>query len=188
MEDISVLENPRISTDKKLRANLDRPHSFSEGTKTNPVIDKLINEGDENFIDYLDWQGLANEPNSLVLSSKLHYYYDPDELKGVTTLINMKRLNLIKNLDDFIQTVNTVLNPKTNFIGCFSDRKSQKGVSLISRMYKRFINFLDSKFDIEMDRKDISRLLESHGFKIINMADINGLTYFRSQSDRKLGI
>ena len=185
MEDISVLRNPRIKTDKKIGTNLTRPLPSSDETKKNLAIGKLLNEDGENFIDYLNRLDLANDPNSLVLSSKQHYYYDYEELKGVTTLINMKRLNLIKHLGDFFHTVKTVLNPKANFIGCFSDRKTQMATSLSSRIYKRFINFLDSRFDIEIDKKDISRLLESHGFKIIDMTEINGLTYFRSQINRR---
>jgi hypothetical protein len=31
-------------------------------------------------------------------------------------------------------------------------------------MYKRMINFLDSRIDIEIDKKDVSRLSESYGF------------------------
>jgi hypothetical protein len=120
----------------------------------------------------------------LVLSSKSHYYYDSEELKEVTTLINLKKLNLIKHLDEFLHTICYGLSPKTNFIGCFSDIKSQKGISLTSRMYKRFINFLDSRIDIEIDSKDISKLLESHGFKIMDMTEINGMTYFRTQNYR----
>jgi uncharacterized protein Smg (DUF494 family) len=49
-------------------------------------------------------------------------------------------------------------------------------------MYKKFINFLDSRTEIEIDKKDISRLLESHGFKVIDMTEINGLTYFLTQN------
>ena len=118
----------------------------------------------------------------LVLSSKLHYYYDTEDMKGVTTLINMKKLNLIKHLDDFVSNIYDLLSPKANFIGCFADRKNLKGVSLTSRIYKRFINFLDSRIDSEIDRKDISKMLETHGFKIIDMTEINGLTYFRTQN------
>jgi hypothetical protein len=51
-------------------------------------------------------------------------------------------------------------------------------------MYKKFINFLDSRIDIEIDSKDISKLLESHGFKIMDMTEINGMTYFRTQNYR----
>jgi hypothetical protein len=55
-------------------------------------------------------------------------------------------------------------------------------------LYKKVINFLDSKIDVDIDRKDFSRLLESHGFKIIDMTEINGLTYFRTQNFRRAAV
>jgi hypothetical protein len=103
-------------------------------------------------------------------------------LEGVTTLINLKKLNMIEHLDSFLYTVSNVLSPKSNFIGCFSDRKTQKNNGLAMRIYKRFINFLDSRTDVEIDKKDVSKLLESRGYKVIDMTEINGLTYFRSQN------
>jgi hypothetical protein len=182
MEDISVLKRPVTNTDRKVRKNISIKKNSPEAIKNNLVANKLIGEVDENFINYLNWNGLANEDNLLVLSSKMHYYYDYEELKEVTTLINLKKLNLINHLDDFLHTLCSGLSPKANFIGCFSDRKNQKGVSVTSRLYKKVINFLDSKIDVDIDRKDFSRLLESHGFKIIDMTEINGLTYFRTQN------
>jgi hypothetical protein len=118
----------------------------------------------------------------MVLPSNHHYYYDHSELEGITTLVNVKKLNLIKHLDSFLQTVSDVMSPKTNFIGCFADSKTEKENGLSSRMYKRFINFLDSRIDNEIDKNDVSRLLESRGYKVIDMTEINGLTYFRTQN------
>lgn len=178
MKDISILDKTDINIDGKGRTYFMRTELSDEKTNTNPVIEKQIAKGEENFIDYLLWLGLANEPNLLVLSSGRHYYYDYEDLKGVRALINLKKMNLIKKLDDFLFTVYNVLSPKTDFIGCFSDCKTQKGISLFSRIRKKFINFLDLRTYIEIDKKDISRLLESHGFKIIDMTEINGLTYF----------
>jgi hypothetical protein len=188
MEDISVLQKPVTTTDNKVRTNLNRPKISSGTRKINLVPDKLVAEVDENFLNYLNWHGLANKDNLLVLSSKLHYYYDYEELKEVTTLINLKKLNLVKHLDDFLHTLCNGLSPKANFIGCFSDRKTQKGVSLTSRVYKKFINFLDSKIDVDIDSRNFSRLLESHGFKIIDMTEINGVTYFMTQNYRRTAI
>jgi hypothetical protein len=100
----------------------------------------------------------------------------------VKTLINQKKLNHIKELNDFLFNVHNLLSPKTHFIGCFSDYKTQKGISLSSRMYKKIINFLDSRIETEIDKRELSRLLESHGFKVIDMTEINGLTYFITQN------
>ena len=182
MEDISTVHNPRIISDKKARMNFNETRLSHERTVTYPVIDNVINEGGENFFLYLNWLGLTDDPNLMVISSNHHYYYDFDDFKGVTTLINLKKLNLIKHLDSFIYTVSHVLSPKTNFIGCFSDRNTQKEIGSPPRMYKKIINFLDARIEIELDKKDVSKLLETHGFEIIDMTEINGLTYFRTQN------
>jgi hypothetical protein len=184
MEDISVLSRTETTNGRRVRANAPRTNMAPLTTRKNLVPEKLAGEVDENFLNYLTWHGLAQEDNTLVLSSKLHYYYDYEELEGVTTLINLKVLNLVHHLDDFLKTLSSGLSPKTNFVGCFVDRKTQKGVSTSSRLYKKFINFLDSRIDIEMNGRDFSRLLESHGFKVIDMTEINGLTYFRTQNYR----
>jgi hypothetical protein len=150
-------------------------------TMENPVMNDLIAEGGESFLNYLECHGLASSDNTLVLSSKHHFYYDPNELESITTLINVKKLNLIKHLDAFLQSIVHVLSPESNFIGCFSDWKTQKDNGFSSRMYKGFINFLDAKIDVDFDRNEVSRLLESHGLKVIDMREINGTTYFRAQ-------
>jgi hypothetical protein len=148
----------------------------------NPVINNLIEEGGENFYNYLECHGLADEDNMLVLSSKHHYYYDPTELERITTLINVKQLNLIKHLDSFLHSVVHVLSPDSNFVGCFYDWKSQKSTGFTARIFKNLVNFIDAKIDVDYDKKDVSRLLEAHGFRVVDMTEINGLTYFRAQN------
>jgi len=181
MKYIPGLKKADISIDDNVRTNFlynTLPHKKAS---IKPVIDNVIAEGDENLVDYLQSHGLSNEANMLVLSTKSHYYYDSAELKEVTTLINLKKLNQITNLNEFLHSVCYSLSPKTNFIGCFSESKSQKGIRLTSWMFKKFLGFLDSKSEIEIDRKDISKLFESTGFKVLNMTVINGLTYFLTQ-------
>jgi hypothetical protein len=184
MEEILVLQRPATSTHTNVRSNLNKTKTISGTGKRNPAAENRVHEVDENFQTYLNYHGLADEDKLLVLSSKLHYYYDYDELKEITTLINLKKLNLVKHLDDFLYTLYNGLSPKTNFIGCFADRKTQKGIGITSRLYKKFLNFLDARIDVEIDSRDFSRLLESHGFKVIDMTEINGLTYFRTQNYR----
>jgi len=187
MEDISV-KKQGTSAGNKIKTKISRQDKPSVSSKKNQISDKLASEVDENFLNYLNWHGLANEDNALVLSSKLHYYYDYEELKEVTTLINLKKLNLVKHLDDFLHNLYDGLSPRTNFIGCFADRKAQKGTSVTSRLYKKFLNFLDAKIDVDIDSKEFSKMLESHGFKVIDMTEINGLTYFRTQNFRASAI
>jgi hypothetical protein len=185
MEGITTSNKSEISAGKNVRKNLLRVELSGEKTKSNAGMDNLIAEGDENFFHYLNKQGLVNDPNLLVLPSSNHYYYDDNELKDVTTLINLKKLNLIKHLDSFLHTISDVLSPETNFVGCFYDSNTRKSEGLASRLYKRFINFLDSRIDNEIDKNDVSKILESQGHTVIDMTVINGLTYFRT---RNLGL
>jgi hypothetical protein len=155
-------------------------------TSFNSTIINMVAEAGENFLHYLKRMGLSKESDLIVLSSKHHYYYDENELKSVRTLINLKKLNLIKHLDAFLFTLIHVLPQNANFIGCFSDSKTVKANSFSyyrpSRLFNRFINLLDSSTDNSMNKDEVTEILERNGFKVVDMTEINGLTYFCSQN------
>ena len=184
MEDIIHLNEANTVADRIIKTNNDGITIPPQKSINNSAIENLIAEGGNNFSHYLNLLGLTNDQNMLVLSSSQHYYYDHSELKSMTTLISMKKLNLIKHIDNFLNVLYHVLSPRANFVGCFCDSNSLIGLGLISRMYKGFINFLDSRVERDFDRGSISSLLESHGFQVIDMTEINGLTYFRTQKIR----
>jgi hypothetical protein len=162
----------------------------------------LIEEGGESFFNYVDWLGLAKDPDLIVLSSLHHYYYDPEEMNNFQTVINLKELNLIKDVKNFLRSCLQILPPNSNFIGCFIDNEKTNGYEVkngSSYVNKRnrdaidngiisripFINMLysimDSKTIRYMSKHSISLLLENCGFKVMDMTDINGLTFFHSQ-------
>jgi len=154
-----------------------------------PAIVNMIAEDGETFFHYLKDLGLSRENNLVVLSSRHHYFYDEVEMKNVRTLINLRKLNLIKYLDEFLFTLVQVLPPDTKFLGCFSDcnTSGNNGASLFHpiRLLKQKLNKLDSIRERTMNKNKVSEILESYGFKIINMTEMNGLTYFCSQNVRK---
>jgi hypothetical protein len=154
-----------------------------------PAIVNLIAEDGENFFRYLKTLGLSRENNLVVLSSKYHYYYDENEMKSVKTLINLRKLNMIKYLDEFLFTLVQILPPDTKFLGCFSDCKAPEmtKVSFLHpiKLLRRTINILDSNGERTMNKTSVSEILESYGFKIVNMTEMEGLTYFCAQNVRK---
>jgi len=158
-------------------------------TQNNPVFDNLLAEGGENFYHYITWLGLAKDPNLMILSSIHHYYYDFNDLKGVKTLINLKRFNQINHIDTFLGNVFRVLPSKANFVGCFKDNKIHSGIAVPFYQSFKFLNSLinifDSKSERFMTRKDVIRLLESHDFKIVDMTEISNITYFCAENHKK---
>lgn len=154
-----------------------------------PAIVNMIAEDGENFFRYLKALGLSRENNLVVLSSRYHYYYDENEMKSVKTLVNLRKLNMIKYLDEFLFTLVQVLPPDTKFLGCFTDCKASETTraSFLHplKLLRRTINILDSNGERTMNKTSVSEILESYGFKIINMTEMDGLTYFCSQNVKK---
>lgn len=187
MENNLVLNNTYFLNDNIDEINLNRNIPSNGSTSLSPAIVNMVAEGGKNFFQYLKSLGLSKEPNLIVLSSSQHYYYDESDLRSVRTLINLKKLNLIKHLDKFLHTLFRILPQNANFIGCFSDNNSMKrnnGFPFYqpSRILDRFINLLDFKTEYKMSKNEVLELLEKHGFKIVDMTEMNGLTYFYSQN------
>jgi hypothetical protein len=142
----------------------------------------LTAEGGKNFSHYLKSFNLFKEPDILILSPNVHFYYDENDLKNVRTFIILKKLNLIKDLDTFLHTVSLILPANVNFIGCFSDSKPFKWDGFLSGLSTRLTNIIDLRTDHNIDKKDVSELLEKCGFNVIDMTEMNGLTFFYSQN------
>jgi hypothetical protein len=156
--------------------------------RLNPVYESLLSEGGETFFQYIDSLGISQESDMLILSSKHHYYYDHNDLTGVKVLINLKKLNFIKHLDSFFHVVFRMMPPKSKFIGCFTSSKTPKGKGFpfyqSANFFSRFLNFIDSRTDRPLHKDDVSRMLESHGFKVLDMTEINGEIFFSAQNKK----
>ncbi len=144
-----------------------------------PAIVNMIAEDGGSFFSYLKELGLDRENNLVVLSSRHHYFYDEDELKRVKTLINLKKLNQIKYLDEFLCSLSQILPENTRFLGCFIDSSSM-GDALLHpiKLLKQTVVRLDLLGERILSRKKVTEIMESAGFGIDNMTERNGITYF----------
>lgn len=205
METRNILDNTEMIVNKRIRRDtslLTSPITVPV-SETDEAIDKLKAEGGESFFNYVDWLGLVENPNLIVLSSVHHYYFDNEELKHINAIINIKQLNLIKYIDLFFQSIFRIMPPKSNFVGCFLDKKTQyeyaimnilsqhsvknnidpfeNGITSRNSFVNTVYNMMDSKTDRDMSEQDVSSLLKKQGFKVLDMTELNGLTYFHSQ-------
>ena len=200
IDKLDAINNQRINTLVNLGGS-----SIDLGG-SNPVLRTLKNEEGENFANYIDQIGLAKDPNLLVLSSLHHYYYDAEEMTNVKTVVNLKELNQIKQIKELLHSIFHILPPGCNLIGCFVNNKKQSGFVLNTNpsdaYYKRnsdaiengiassspflnmIFNMIDSKTNKYMSERSVSLLLIEHGFKVLDMTDLDGLTYFCAQSQR----
>jgi len=187
MENIPVLE--RGATNNKLiRENFNEKLLLYERSFTNPVVENIISEGGNDLFKYLTWTGLAKEPNLMVLSSMHHYYYDHKDMAGIKTLINLKKLNQVKHLESFLHTLFRILPSRAYFVGCFKNNKQHRKSSSLTnsaRFFTGLVNIFNSRPERPLTKKGVNQLMEEHGFKVIDITDLNGMTYFWAQNLRK---
>jgi hypothetical protein len=169
------------------------------------VFKELAEEGHEDFYNYLDWLGLAKSHNLLILTSSRHYYFEVEDLKNIKTVVNLNKLNNIKNVNEFLGAIYSVLPHKCYFVGSFIDNKNQNGFLSVKKYADRneepgsasktetgpwnsFLNILygliDSKTTKSLSKKTVQFILEDTGLKLVDITEFNGHTYFCTQKDK----
>ena len=195
--DLVKTQRPQTKTYPGQRANL------CDLVVANDAVEKLITEGGAGFYTYVDSCGLSMDSNLIVLSSRHHYYYDADEMDKAKTVVYLKELNQIKEIKTLLHSHIHFLPSGCNFVGCFVNNKKierftiredttvgekasnsdNQELGIVSRFpfLNMLYSFMDSKTDAYMSMESVTRMLGVHGFKVINMKEINGITYFHSR-------
>jgi hypothetical protein len=139
-----------------------------------------------NFFRFLKSLGISGERNLIVLSPRDNFSCDENELKNVRIIVNLKKLNLIKHLDLFLNSLVRILPPNTSLVGYFMDEKSVNVKILnpakILRSLGKIFKSFGSGTNHIMKRDEVTEILEKNGFKTLTMKEMNGFTYFISQN------
>lgn len=202
METESLSNNSNASANHPFSRNSRR--SFSPGDeRLERLFAELTAEVRRDFISYLRGNGLESDAAMLVIPASRHFFYDAEDTRGVKTIVNLKQLNYVREIRDFLRNISGLLPQKSSFVGCFIDNKSQNGFSdkysnlpkglsekaeayengiesripFINRMY----SFIDLKTNRYLTRKTVINLLEESGLQLIGMNELNGLTFFHAR-------
>lgn len=203
MKPISISNENNIIITQAVNTMDYNADSTLDYTENNPVIERLMQEGYESLYNYLNRLGLARDPDVLILPSSHHYYFEAEDLKNVKTIVNLKQLNNIKQIKDFFHNIYHILPQKSLFIGSFTESKNistatstankhqqhtkelvdyvENGITSRISFLNIIYNFIDFKTNRFMTKGTVNLLLENSGFKIIDMTEFNGLTFFCSQ-------
>ena len=190
----NIIENQRD------RIMFHKDRSRVENIDKNPLFRKYIPDLSDDFSFYLQKLNLAEDPNIIVLSSSNHYYYEAEDLKNVKTLVNLKQLNHINQVREFLDNIFSILPWKSYLTGCFSDNEDQirflsdsrkpdrkidgqfdpaeNGIASRNPFLNMVYNILDIKTNRYLTKKAVTRELEISGWKVVDMTEIKELTYF----------
>jgi hypothetical protein len=203
MKEKTIINKSDISENKDVKANPGQQGGAHDIVKNNPGLELLAAEGNNDLINYIEWLGLDRDPNLVVLSSVHHYYYDLEEMKNVKTVVNLIQLNQVRDIKNLFHSVYHILSPKCNFIGYFFDSKKHNGSesrnnpsdskavenSILSKipLLNKIYDMIDSKTNKNMSGNGVSQLLEEYGFMVLDMTELNGLTYFHAKKIQTTG-
>jgi len=202
MDSGAAVNNSDIIKDQTVNDAYPKNRALRE-SHLNRLFDELSVAAREDLIGYLDRMGLINEADLLVIPSTRHYFYDAEDMKGIKTVVNLRQLNHVREIREFLRNIVGLLPVKSNFVGCFVDNKVQNGFSdkysnlpreisekeaawengiesripFINRMY----SFIDSRTNRYLTKRAVTHMLEECGLQIIGMTELNGLTYFWTQ-------
>ena len=169
----------------------------------NPILSQLLTDITESFSDYIALLNIPRDLNLMVLPTAKHYYYETKDLKKVKILVNLKQLNDIKNIRDFLCNVSSVLPLKSYFIGTFFNNKDkniflpdphkpaaessgpfnliENGISSSVPFFNLLYRLIDFRIKRYMTKTSVNLHLKEVSLNVLNMTEINGLTYFCAQ-------
>ena len=169
----------------------------------NQLFSELSIESRGDLLGYLNQLGVADVSGLLVIPSAHHYFYNAEDLIGVKTILNLKQLNHVRDINGFLQNIFYLLPDSSRFVGSFVDNKVQNGFSdkyhnrvkspsersdvyengIESRIpfINRLYSLIDFKTNTYLTRRTVSNYIQDSGLQLLSMTDLNGLTYFCSQ-------
>jgi hypothetical protein len=203
LENETSKNHNNITEDQRNRIAYYPERSRVEDFNNNIFPEDHITGVSDDFSFYLQSIHLAGDPNMIVLSSSNHYYYEAEDLKNVKTLVNVKQLNHINQVREFLENIFSILPSESYLTGCFSDNEDQirflsdshkpdrkiagqfdpaeNGIASRNPFLNMVYNLLDIKTNRYLTKKTVTRELEISGWKVIDMTEIKGLTYFCAQ-------
>lgn len=160
-------------------------------------VARLIASGGVSLFRYLMESGLFSGQGVVILSRHDRATFGTVDLRRATTLITLRRLNMVKHLEMFLSSLARILPPGTNFVGCFSpakketvvaDRHGREDVLVGGPSVHGSEDVLDGRPSVHgsdgfrsLNSRMVSEMLERNGLSLISMTEMSGVTYFHSR-------
>ena len=184
MDGITVPEQHAVSNMPEWPAWLGPGRNREGKCSLSHSLMRLFVSGGLSLFRYLRYTGMFRDPGLVILSSHDFARFRAGDLGKASTLITIRRLNLIKHLDMFLNSLVQILPPETHFVGCFSqtgDTGNRAGKwSRLQGFPGRLISGGIKGCHL-LDRQKVSEILGRNGLSLISMTEMNGVTYFHSR-------
>ncbi len=168
------------------------------------IRDAIINESGVNAYNFIKSNINIYNKNNIVLSTIYKFNIDSLSNNDINGIVNLQRINDIRYINKFFESINKKISVSGNFIGCVETKNLRK--IRILKKYPPVLNYIYYTFDYILKRvfpkfsltKKIYFLftrgqnrvislaetfgrLYSCGFDVVNYEKINGLLFFISR-------
>ncbi len=145
--------------------------------------DLLIKEENKDFFNYIKDLNLDKENSTmLILPSNRFFFYMLTEISHIRTIVFLKQLNYVIDILELLHSFYQMTSEGAILYGCFLNNKKIDVIPTKKHRYSKFFKGLISIMDLQMhhllSEKSVYDFFLSHNFKIMNMKEINGVTYF----------
>ena len=199
---------------KTPKTDFDISHSGrqSDSSQLSPEIEESLNtfsksdiaDGNNFLFEYFNWLDLRNKSNVIVLPESHHYYFDPEDLKGVQTIIILRPVNHVKRIGTLLGTILQFLPENGSLVGCFTSngkkddlKKSEpsdyylhgkeesidSGMKSSNQVLNRIFSIMDLRKKRKLDKNSFRKLLRENGYAIDDLTEMNGITYFHAYKE-----
>ncbi len=172
------------------------------------IKETIIEESNEEVFNFLSENIDLNIPNYSLLSTTTRFNIDKLTEKVYLKIVNLKRINDIRFINKFFESVNRKLIDGGFFIGCVETKEQRKTRLLkkyppiLNRIYyffdyivkrvfpkfkltKRIYFFLTRGENRVVSKAETFGRLYSCGFKIVNEREIHGWLYYIARKTRE---
>jgi hypothetical protein len=203
MRNSALLSNSESADNQRIKELNFLSDSIENIDVKNSISGIFTKEEHEILANYVKRLCTTKESEVLVLSSNGHYFYDAEEMKNIKIVTSFKELNKISDLKVFLQSVYSIIQPKTFFIGHFTDFNQtgkindeaditqqlslktnediKNGIRSRFTLINRLYNILDARAFNSLSRRTVELYLRNSGFKVVDMTSIKMTTCFCAQ-------
>lgn len=205
IEKYIVTKPATMVTTTKIKSSVFRRTSYLKDTKRDSLYRNLLNEDCEDFYNYVDWLDLVKSPNIIVIPATNSFFYIPEDMAGTETVINLKPLNLIKNVKAYLDKMHSFLPEYTYLTGCYEDyfngdkrdrnfnntgnnmrektagRNTDSAFLSASKISHLIHELFTRRLRTGLTRESARALLQDAGFTVLDITPLNNKTYFCAQ-------
>ena len=158
---------------------------ISKRLRSNPIIDAITEEAGAEVCSYINEHYDLSNTSSVLFASSKQYSYELLDFDNLRVIINLKKINQTKNINEFLRSINKLLPDSGLYIGCvesYADRKTRISQNSKFKTTAKIKIFVDSILNHFIPRvpfiKNIYKFITKGKFFTISLAETLGRSVY----------